>query len=280
MKNFICLSFLFSVLFFSGCEKTTEESASNESQRKAVLQKAQQFSQRHDQLVQDMLSLDNAILLSKANGDLLSGAGDMVNHVIEVIYKVSGVKPVVADEHSVKIMSAVSGDDPDYFRVDLDAEQITLATYAVSEVSTRYLCVVDVITQNTELTVEEKVIQLQGITDEIVQDTQLTLPEMERLLTAIEVLKGSLELWSNHQQESPAIQQTNGMQKAMPFASWSFFKKLGFVAAADAVGGVLGFFLGGYIVVNGIPIYLPSGGTGMVLSAASLSYIAAKAVGW
>ena len=61
---------------------------------------------------------------------------------------------------------------------------------------------------------------------------------------------------------------------------WSFWKKLGFVSAADAVGGVLGLFLGGYIVVNGILVYLPAGATGMVGGAAALSYIAAKMVGW
>ena len=59
-----------------------------------------------------------------------------------------------------------------------------------------------------------------------------------------------------------------------------FLEKIAFISAADAVGAVLGFFCGGVITVNGVPMYVPPGPSCIGPSAAVVSFIATKACGW
>lgn len=279
MKKFICTTVVVMSLLLSSCEKSTVEQTSSQTERDVIAEQARQFSKQHDQLVYQMLSLDNALMLKRAPSDEAVNADQMRRHIVDVIHKVTGVMPVIMDQHSEKVAAAASGNDSDYYWVTLDTDEITLAQYALTEKSTRYLAVVDDIVQNEMLSLDDKLLQLQSVLNEVKADTELPLVEMERIFTAIEVLKGSLNLWSDFQSNAPMQMKGTGMMKAS-VRDWSFWKKLGFVSAADAVGGVLGLFMGGYIVVNGVPIYLPAGAVGMVGGAAALSYIAAKMVGW
>ena len=279
MKKIISLPFVLFVLMLASCDKNTEMSTSTESQREKILKKAKDFSKKHDVLVSEMIAFDNALLLKRNQSNVILEPQEKIEHMLDVIFKTTGVKPEISDRQSMKVSAAMSGDDPDYYWVNLDVEEMLLAPYAASEASLQYLGSVDDIIQNSSTGLDEKLAQLQLITDEVMIDQTIAITEAERVLTAVEVMKGSLVLWSEFQQKDSQASFAPGIMKAS-IRNWGFFKKLGFVAAADAIGGVLGFFLGGYIVVNGVPIYLPAGGTGMVLSAAALSYIAASAVGW
>lgn len=283
MKNFICLPLTALVLSFVSCEKNTEVATSTTDLSPAIRtelqQEAQKFAKKHDQLVYEMLSLDNELLMKRSPAVSEMSERERLDHVLTVIYRVTGVKPVIVEQQSAKVSAAVSSDDPDYYWVNLDADEISLAPYAATEKGLQYLSVVDDIVQNQESSVDEKVLLLDEVLKEVALDEILPKSEMERVLTSVEVLRGSLILWNDYlTQETPAY-YAPGIQKAS-IRNWSFGKKLAFVAAADAVGGVLGFFLGGYITVGGVPIYMPAGPTGMVLSAAALSYIAASMVGW
>ena len=59
-----------------------------------------------------------------------------------------------------------------------------------------------------------------------------------------------------------------------------FAQKIAFVSAADAVGAVAGSFVGGYIIIKGVPVYIPAGPQGAAAGLAILSFVAAKMVGW
>lgn len=279
MKKFICTTVVVMSLLLSSCEKNTEVQTSTHRQRELISEQARQFSRQHDQLVNQLMLLDNSLLAQRAPSEQALTDDQLREHMIRVIKSVTGVSPEIIEPQSARVSAAIAGDDPDHYWVSLDVDELNLAQYAVSEASTRYLGVIDDIAQSEEFGVDEKQLQLQEVIEEVKSDEKLPLSEMERILTAAEVLKGSMTLWSNFRHSDPMLMKGNGMMKAS-VRDWSFWKKLGFVSAADAVGGVLGLFLGGYIVVNGVPIYLPSGMTGMVGGAAALSYIAAKMVGW
>lgn len=279
MKMFICTTVVVMSLLLSSCEKNTDDQTSTQQQRDKISEQAMLFSRQHDQLVNQMWMLDRTLLVQRAPSDQALNDEQMRMHMIEVIKTVTGVTPYIAEPRSAKVSVALSGDDPDNYWISLDVDEITLAQYAVSEATTRYLGKIDDLVETEELSLDEKQIELQRIIEEVKLDGELPLSELERILTAAEVLKGSMNLWNSIRGSSPMLLKSNGMMKSS-VRDWSFWKKLGFVSAADAVGGVLGLFLGGYIVVNGIPVYLPAGATGMVGGAAALSYIAAKMVGW
>lgn len=279
MKKFICTAAAVMSLLLSSCEKNAVDQASTSNQRDLISEQARQFSIQHDRLVQQMVLLDEELLMQRSPSQGELTPDEIRAHWLSVIEQVTGVKPVVADRQSSKVLAAEEGSDPANYWVSLDVEEITLAQYAVSEAATTYLGAVDDLVQNEELSLDEKQLMLQQVIDEVKSDESLPLAETERVLTAVEVLKGSMSLWSEFQSTAPPMSVGTGMMKAS-IRNWSFWKKLGFVSAADAVGGVLGLFMGGYIVVNGVPIYLPAGTVGMVGGAAALSYIASKMVGW
>lgn len=279
MKKFICTTVVVMSLLLSSCEKNAVDQASTSNQRDLISEQARQFSIQHDRLVQQMVLLDEELLMQRSPSQGELTPDEIRAHWLSVIEQVTGVKPVVADRQSSKVLAAEEGSDPANYWVSLDVEEITLAEYAVSEAATTYLGAVDDLVQNEGLSLDEKQLMLQQVIDEVKSDESLPLTETERILTAVEVLKGSMSLWSEFQSTTPPMSVGTGMMKAS-IQNWSFWKKLGFVSAADAVGGVLGLFMGGYIVVNGVPIYLPAGTIGMVGGAAALSYIASKMVGW
>lgn len=279
MKKFICTAAAVMSLLLSSCEKNAVDQASTSNQRDLISEQARQFSIQHDRLVQQMVLLDEELLMQRSPSQGELTPDEIRAHWLSVIEQVTGVKPVLADRQSSKVLAAEEGSDPANYWVSLDVEEITLAQYAVSEAATTYLGAVDDLVQNEGLSLDEKQLMLQQVIDEVKSDESLPLTETERILTAVEVLKGSMSLWSEFQSTTPPMSVGTGMMKAS-IQNWSFWKKLGFVSAADAVGGVLGLFMGGYIVVNGVPIYLPAGTIGMVGGAAALSYIASKMVGW
>lgn len=279
MKKFICTTVVVMSLLLSSCEKNAVDQASTSNQRDLISEQARQFSIQHDRLVQQMVLLDEELLMQRSPSQGELTPDEIRAHWLSVIEQVTGVKPVLADRQSSKVLAAEEGSDPANYWVSLDVEEITLAEYAVSEAATTYLGAVDDLVQNEGLSLDEKQLMLQQVIDEVKSDESLPLTETERILTAVEVLKGSMSLWSEFQSTTPPMSVGTGMMKAS-IQNWSFWKKLGFVSAADAVGGVLGLFMGGYIVVNGVPIYLPAGTIGMVGGAAALSYIASKMVGW
>lgn len=279
MKNFICLSVIVVGLLLVSCEKSADNPEESKKHASNLLEGAKQFSKQHDQLVMQMLSLDNELIRKRVPADGEYTTDWMLEHTLDVVYKVTGQKAEIADPGSQKVSQASSGDNADYFWISLDSELINLAPYAESNSGIQYLGRVDEIAGDTNLSLDDKLYNLELLLAEVAANQGLDVAEMQRILTTIEVLKGSLLLWNRVQAEVPAASPAQGLMK-ISVKDWSTLKKIGFVAAVDAVGGALGFFIGGYIVVNGVPIYLPAGPTGLAGMAAALSFIAAKMVGW
>ncbi|KAB2826282.1 MAG: hypothetical protein BGP01_02110 [Paludibacter sp. 47-17] len=278
MKKLICLSVIVMGLLLVSCEKSSDSQVEKKNESAGLLEKARQFSKQHDQLVLQMMELDKELLRKGVSSAIGSAGGRLREQVLQVVFQVTGIKPEIADPGSQKVLQASSG-DPGYFWVSLDTDAISLAPYAESSTGLQFLGSVDDLVEDQNLSLEEKLDRLELLSAEAANNTQLGTAEMERVLTTIEVLKGSLQLWSSFPEQAPSLSPAQGLMK-VSIRDWSRWKKLGFVAAADAVGGALGFFLGGYIVVNGVPVYLPAGPTGLAGTAAALSFIAAKMVGW
>jgi hypothetical protein len=278
MKNFICLSVIVVGFLLVSCEKSADSPEESKKHASNLLENARQFSKQHDQLVKQMLLLDNELIRKRISSEGEYTNDWLLEHTLNIVYKVTGQKAEIVDPGSQKVSQASSGDNAGYFWITLDSELISLAPYAESNTGIQYLGKVDDIVGDTNLSLDEKLYNLELLSAEVVANPELDSAEMQRVLTSIEVLKGSLLLWSRVQAEVPSASPAQGLMK-VSVKDWSTLKKLGFVAAADAVGGAIGFFIGGYLVINGVPVYLPAGPTGLAGMAAALSFIAAKMVG-
>ncbi|MBQ8957481.1 MAG: hypothetical protein IJ057_03100 [Bacteroidales bacterium] len=243
---------LLAVIFFaSSCTKEKEKSVENDIKANAMT-----FSQQHDHYVKEMLDYQ-AKAFPQKNDLTMSDVLDVVEHVI-------GVRPVILED-TTQIDNASKV-------VNLDVDTINLANYSSSNRIESYLTSVDQILQN--LNENDSLTQiyqlLDGIENSIMTDNHAFQAEKETVVNAVEVLKGSLALWRDYDFAS------EGNAKVKPW-NWPRWKKWVFVATADAIGAALGYFCGGVIVVNGIPVYVPAG-VGAAAMSAALSYMASVLV--
>jgi len=150
--------------------------------------------------------------------------------------------------------------------IDFDSERMKLVDYAISERIESYLSSMDEIIENMEG--DEDLTEIYQMLDEIenqaLADNNITVEDMEAVATTVEILKGSLALWSDYIYE-------NGDAKG----SWPKWKKVLFIAAADAIGGAAGFFSGGgVLLIFGVALPVPPGIVGGAVGAAVVSGIA------
>lgn len=280
MKKYLLLVVV-AVIMLNACDNAEKNVTGKPTDISVIRQKAGQLSLEHDSLVKRMLQVEQERILQKAKTTGVSTAGLNRDEMLDVIYEVTGIRPVIMNEGDKPFKVSQSGSDAeDYPVINFDAEQLSLATFAPTELSQTYLNKVDDIIAGEELNIAEKLYEISVVQDAVCQDVTAGVQDVESVLYGTEILKGSLVLWNNEPEfkVSPAFK--NGMQRAVPLTSWKFWQKLGFVAAADAIGGVLGFWVGGYITVGGVTMWMPPGPGGAAMSAAGLSYIAAKMVGW
>lgn len=278
MKNLYVL-IVISVFFFVSCDQhVVEDNTAHSDEYREVLSAAIAFSVRHDVMVSEMLRLEQQLLGDKLMKDLSEMSS--LNIVLEVISGVIGIQPrVSSDPQRILATSFPPYSGADYFVVDLDQEELSLAPYASTDHAMLYFNALDDVSRDDQSELPERLRNIAGVQNEIMLDKRLGSPELLSLLTAVEVLKGSLMLWSQYLSESQSVASVDSPYKSSP-QQWSFSKKLAFVAAADAIGGAIGYFTGGFVIVSGTPVFLPTGPMGMVGTAAGLSYLASKQVGW
>ena len=224
----------------------------------AIKANAVELSLQHDMYVKQMLEIQAKKYPLKKQQEV------SINDALDVIEEVVGFRPEIwMDTIPIDNNSIV---------VNLDTDSIFLADYSNTERVEYYLSSVDQIlenmTENDSLTVLCQF--LDALENDVLTDNLTSTSEKETIINAVEVLKGSLVLWDN-------ILPSDNL-KVHP-SNWPRWRKLLFIAAADAVGAALGCFLGGFIIVEGIPIYMPPG-SGAGASAAALSFLALKLVGW
>lgn len=268
-------------IIFSSCDKQevglrTKQNAD----RDLVIYKSLKLSEDHDSLLTELLRKEKQVVRQKAKS-LSKDTRLEMNEIFDVIEEVTGVRPhIVASPDEIKQLSKASGAGENSPVFNFDDENISLSEYGNSAAIRRYLERVDLILKDSLKNVQDQILRISAVQEEVRQDPFLDNTDLENFFNTTEVLKGSMMLWNNHYQGIQAKQDANSMLKAKPLKQWSFFAKLGFVAAADAVGAVLGTFVGGFLIVNGVPVYIPSGPQGACVGLATLSLIAGNMVGW
>lgn len=268
-------------IIFSSCDKqevglTTKQNAD----RDLVINKSLKLSEDHDSLLTKLIRKEKQVARQKSKS-LSKDTRLEMDEVFDVIEEVTGVRPyVVVSSDEIKRLSQASGAVENKPVFNFDVENISLTEYSNSAAIRKYLERVDLILKDSLINVQDQILRISSVQEEVKQDLSLNNTDFENIFNITEVLKGSMILWNNHYQGIDAKQEANSMLKAKPMKQWSFFAKLGFVAAADAVGAVLGTFMGGFLIVNGVPIYIPSGPQGACVGLATLSLIAGNMVGW
>lgn len=282
MKNlFIFLACV--AIILSSCDKQDDDRLSNRNSTKdQIIDDANELSKNHDLMVNQMLNASKDLMRQKSKGLVSSESASMeLTELFDVIASVTGVKPfIVKDFDSSKqfVKAGVNSDNLPIFNFDQD--EINLQQYVTSPVIKVYIDLVDQIVQDSISNIAQRIAAIQQIQDQMKNETDIDPADFANFMNTTEVLKGSLVLWSDQFSNSEFMPSSIGMMKAKSMTKWSFFAKLGFVAAADAVGAVAGTFLGGYIIVSGVPIYIPAGPSGACAGLATLSIIAATMVGW
>lgn len=267
-------------LTLASCNNTEDLKPSNQNEIERIKQNAKSISLSHDSLVLEMIYVEKQKIKQKLKSTSNVETNLNLSEVCDVIEEVTGVRPIILGNlSSVKQMYRSSNSDEN-MSINFDVEELNLSDYATSEILADYFKQIDYIKKDSSNTISEKINLISEIQIKISQDSKATLNDIEIFYNTTEILKGSLSLWNNENSTNLVKQSTSGIYYAKPLSEWSFWAKLGFVAAADALGGVLGTFVGGIVTVGGVPMYVPSGPTGTVVGAASLSYIASKMVGW
>lgn len=282
MKRFLFVPVAMLIVFCS-CDKNEKFVSEKEiPDSSEIVSAASALSGAHDSIVHEMLEKTRALTAQRIS---VSGTPDDYSDLLDafdIISEVTGVKPVLLENgisEKQQVLSGTMNDTPALI-LDID-DNPGLSEYAGSELSARYLSLVDAIIEDSLLGAQEKWNRISQIQERVLNDQKATVTDIESLLYGTELLKGSLLLWNNEYGNFSIKSSADPTRlSATSITKWGFFKKLAFVAAADAVGGVLGLWLGGYITVNGVSMYIPAGPGGAAAAAASVSFIAAKLVGW
>lgn len=279
MKN-LFLVFSMMMLVLTSCEKNKEvEAQLQDSEKNTLLVEAKELSAEHDYYVSEILSYIDENKMQKAKGYENSDRIAM-EVVFDAIEKVSGVRPIVLEESSSNEgFARIKAIDnlPVY---DFDENFMNLSDYNSSEVLDSYYVRIDDTVNNEQLSIEEKIININSIQREVSNNKLVNKLDIQNFLNTTEVLKGSIDLWSSYVKVYDIENLGSKVMQAKPVTQWSFVAKLAFVSAADAVGAIVGDFIGGYIIIKGVPVYVPAGPQGSVIGLATLSVIAAKMVGW
>lgn len=279
MKKYI-LSLIAIVTFtFVSCEKNEVTESTNQDAIEAIKSNAVKISNSHDSLILEMLNVEKQKIRQKIKSSNGTTTELNMNEVLYVIEEVTGIRPIIlSNSISAKRMTKSTSEN-DNMAIDFDVDNLSLSEYANSEILKKYLNSIDKISQDSTITTANKHNLINVTQDEILQDPIATLTDKEIFFNLTEILKGSLSLWNNELSNNKNKQNVSGLYLTKP-SNWGFFKKVGFVAAADALGAILGTFLGGVVVINGVPMYVPAGPSGTAVGAAMLSFIAVKMVGW
>ena len=277
MKKIFVSLLVFTILFTSCEKKESVQDNSNALQEIKAVSKI--MSAQHDAVVLEMIEAFDELDINDAFRGEENDFAVMMERVVDVINDVTGIQAQVLNKDiSVSEMKRIAGSNAATY--DFDQEEISLAAYTSSFDLEPYFDAIDVIVNDVSIELEDKIEQINYYQNKILSDASIQVEEIEQFMNTTEVLKGSLSLWNDKAIDNIARVSNSGAMYASDLTKLSFLKKLAFVAAADAVGAVVGSFLGGIITISGVPIYVPAGPQGAVAGLAALSFIASKMVGW
>lgn len=257
---------------FIACTKTQDESG-KEKEQSAKFRQSQMLSRQHDSILLLVRSTEAEMI----NNHAISGSSELkFEEAFEVLEKVTGYRPVKLNENRAREFFKTNS-EPEHLTINLDNRELELSDFANSEIQIHYLELADKIIKDSLIEVPEKLLKISALQKDFLNDALVDQKDIPAFLNVTEILKGSLTLWKS---EMGVPASVNGKFLIKPIEDWSFWKKLAFVSAADALGGILGTFVGGIIMINGVPMYIPAGPQGTVVGAVTLSYVASKMAGW
>lgn len=279
MKN-LFLVFSVLILILTSCEKSQDVENNLDSIGKSTaLAAAKELSKEHDFFVKEFLFNMDHGKLQRVKG-IDSSNRQSLELIFDAVELVAGVRPVVLEDQSTPQGIAkirAQGDLPVY---DFNRSDFGLSTFNESNKLNDPFQNVDKIVKDEGTSPKEKVYKLEELQYEILINPNASLQDYTNFINSTEVLKGSLEFWSDYADGLDDVGLGIEFSATNPMTKWPFLAKLAFVAAADAIGAVAGNFIGSYLIVNGVPIYVPAGPQGAAVGLAVLSVIAASMVGW
>lgn len=256
MAIIVCLTM---TIFQFGCKK--DESANIPKQQKLtqIKENAELVSKMHNDLI--MRYIENVDRIIPVKEDTI-GAEEMVS-IIECL---TGVNITIIEDASQ------INDNCTVLNLDsiIDDELLKMANYSTTILVENYFNSVDCILESDTLSLQETITLLDTIENVILNDNEASDDEIQVLLNGIEVPKGSLTLWDTLGYDG---------SKANP-TSWPRWKKILFVAGCDAIGAVVGYFIGGFVTYMGVTYYIPPTTGGAYVTACVFSLFGARRVGW
>ncbi len=269
--------FVLSVIMLISCERNEVARSDDYAVIESIKSKAKELSNKHDSLVIEMLKLEKCKRYQKAKSTSNQKAKLNLNEMLDVIKEVTGVTPVLLntddpdDTELNKVKSNITGSTP---VINLDSEFVSMSDYANSDLSKKYLECVDQLLQHSEFKSYEHIVsEITAVQNEILADANASNEDIQMVMNATEVLKGSLIVWEN---VLPSGNNQVGDSRSLVSSAlkWPRWLKWVFIGAADAVGGSIAWFSGATITIMNVPIYLPPGPVGAAGGAAAVSVLA------
>ena len=269
--------FVLSVIMLISCERNEVARSEDYAVIESIKSKAKELSNKHDSLVIEMLKLEKCKRYQKAKSTNNQEAKLNLNEMLDVIEEVTGVTPVMLNTDDpdntelYKVKSSITASTP---VINLDSEFVSMSDYANSDLSKKYLECVDQLLQHSEFKSYEHIVsEITAVQNEILADANASNEDIQLVMNATEVLKGSLKTWEN---VLPTDNNQVGDSRSLVSSAlnWPRWLKWVFIGAADAVGGSIAWFSGATITIMNVPIYLPPGPVGAAGGAAAVSVLA------
>ncbi|MFK8045109.1 MAG: hypothetical protein AB8B72_06425 [Crocinitomicaceae bacterium] len=241
---------------FASCEKDDtakeiEKGNERQTEVKELLVEAKSFSKEHDDHVLRVLNKIEEANLPSITEENFSDYCNVIEEELDVKLDIS------------------SQMDSEFLKVDFADEEIKLADYIEDKKAKEYLNKIDNLLFNSDGNIAKLIDEINALEIKLVAEKSIDLNTMRSTLNGIETLKGSLVLWTNY--------YNNGDMTKSACQNWGKIKKALFVAAADALGALIGSF-GVTFVVNGTAIVIPPGFVGSAIGAGAVSVLAAMFV--
>lgn len=242
----------------ASCKKENERISNVQTTSNAIKINAFQLSRTHDDFLVEMLNYTSE--LSRFKGDEVIS----LNDILDVIENVIGSRPMVLND-----ISEISDSMPVF---DLNNTAIRFANYATSDNIQLYLNSIDSILDDAVDNDDMSILinELNLIEERVLRDNNASVTEKQTITNTIEVFKGSIALWDSLVMDYD--------DRGNP-QNWSRWRKILFIAAADAIGALLGMYYFGVVTVGNYIFFVPPG-TGVAGMAAAVSFIATCFVGW
>lgn len=126
------------------CESSEKQLSLVQESTNSIRQNAVNMSHKHDSLVIAMLNLEKSLKIQKAKGMNNSLQNLSNQEICDVIFEVTGIRPVILTDENKPRKSIKTGRNTDgYPEISFDVDTIFLSDFAQSSISQAYLNSID-----------------------------------------------------------------------------------------------------------------------------------------